>query len=330
MLVATVNFGGDMSVGRFHCPFVGLSGCQCELLLLRACTGISKLYFAMRTFPPSVFELAQRYFDVAIRFALERIVTASRPGFGDWKWRIATLPFAFGGLGVYSAGDVLNYAFLASRLQYVGLQTKLLRHTGIVASGPTFDDALSVFTTSMEADLLSNPSEIAAPKLMKKMADICFTRLAQGFFDIYGDHVVSCAGTIVDMLLYSWDGGFDVCMDLTGSSPLTKTGMADFVPGCAVIDAAQCKRVKNMAMFKMSRDVLTVGCTMRIPLLYRGEYSQWVERFMNYLEEQTNEEAMINLIKNGDQPLPRVTQVSITGTTSTEQPPLKDKSMWSA
>nr|GEY67009.1 hypothetical protein [Tanacetum cinerariifolium] len=50
---------------------------------------------------------------------------------------------------------------------------------------------------------------------------------------------------------------------------------------------------------------------------------------MNYLEEQTDGEAMINLIKNGDQPLPRVTQLSITGTTSTEQPPLKDKSMWS-
>nr|GEV58797.1 hypothetical protein [Tanacetum cinerariifolium] len=79
----------------------------------------------------------------------------------------------------------------------------------------------------------------------------------------------------------------------------------------------------------MSRDVLTIGSTIRIPLLYRGEYSQWVERFMDYLEEQTDGEAMINSIKNGDQPLPRVTQVSIAGTTSTEQPPLKDKSMWS-
>nr|GEZ77999.1 hypothetical protein [Tanacetum cinerariifolium] len=46
---------------------------------------------------------------------------------------------------------------------------------------------------------------------------------------------------------------------------------------------------------EMSRDVLIVGSTMRIPLLYRGEYSQWVERFMNYLEEQTNGEAMITL-----------------------------------
>nr|GEY45146.1 hypothetical protein [Tanacetum cinerariifolium] len=58
----------------------------------------------------------------------------------------------------------------------------------------------------------------------------------------------------------------------------------------------------------MSRDVLTVGSTIRIPLLYRGEYSQWVEMFMNYLEEQMDGEEMINSIKNVDQPLPRVTQ----------------------
>nr|GEZ89837.1 hypothetical protein [Tanacetum cinerariifolium] len=79
----------------------------------------------------------------------------------------------------------------------------------------------------------------------------------------------------------------------------------------------------------MSRDVLSVGSTMRISLLYRGEYLQWVKRFMDYLEEQTDEEAIINSIKNGDQPLPRVTQVSIAGSSSTEQSPLKDKSMWS-
>nr|GEW03544.1 transposase, Ptta/En/Spm, transposase, Tnp1/En/Spm-like protein [Tanacetum cinerariifolium] len=70
---------------------------------------------------------------------------------------------------------------------------------------------------------------------------------------------------------------------------------------------------------KMSQDVLTVGSTMRILLLYRGEYSQWVERFMNYLEEQMDGEAMINSINNDDQPLPRVNQVSIAGTSSTKQ-----------
>ncbi|GJX35268.1 hypothetical protein Tco_0246825, partial [Tanacetum coccineum] len=56
---------------------------KCELLLLRACTGICKLYFAMCTCPPRIFESAQRSFDVALRSALERIATAYGPGFGD-------------------------------------------------------------------------------------------------------------------------------------------------------------------------------------------------------------------------------------------------------
>nr|GEY65835.1 hypothetical protein [Tanacetum cinerariifolium] len=97
---------------------------QCELLLLRVCA--------------------------------KRIVTASGPGFGDWQWRIATLPFAFGGLGVYCAGDVLNYAFLASRLQSASLQTKVLLHFGIVTSGLAFSASLCAFNTKMEIDLLSN------------------------------------------------------------------------------------------------------------------------------------------------------------------------------
>nr|GEV32079.1 hypothetical protein [Tanacetum cinerariifolium] len=74
----------------------------------------------------------------------------------------------------------------------------------------------------------------------------------------------------------------------------------------------------------MSQDVIMVGSTMRIHLLYRGEYSQWRERFMNYLEEQTDGEAMINSIKNGDQPLPVVAQVSLAGTAQNAPPTLKD------
>nr|GEX07803.1 hypothetical protein [Tanacetum cinerariifolium] len=55
---------------------------------------------------------------------------------------------------------------------------------------------------------------------------------------------------------------------------------------------------KNMIK-KMSRDVITVGSTMRIPLLYQGEYSQWRERFMNYLEEQTDEKVVVSLDSEG-------------------------------
>nr|GEW92298.1 hypothetical protein [Tanacetum cinerariifolium] len=218
---------------------------------------ISKLYFAMCTCLPFVFESAQRSFDVAFRSALERIVTASGPGFDDWQWRLATLPYAFRGLGIYSIGDVLNYAFLASRLLSAALQTKLLQQVGIVAYGSTFDDASSVFNTSIEIDFLTCSKFFAG--------------------DTYGDHVVSCADIIgikhmnnvvrdtlvdicfrsgisagievdvgfgggcdkalrpADILLYSWDRGLDVYVDLTGSSPLTRTGMADFVSGRAIL-----------------------------------------------------------------------------------------------
>ncbi|GJT36956.1 hypothetical protein Tco_0936821 [Tanacetum coccineum] len=192
----------------------------------------------MRTCPPRVFESAQRSFDVALRSSLERIS--------------------------------------------VGLQTKLLWHTGIDSPGPIFDDALS---TSQREDHASDWLRTVPISGLGQTMNAC-SRVFVG--DIYGDHVVSCAGVIgikhrhnvvrdtlvdiccrsgvsagkevdigldrgrdkplrpADMLFYSWDRGLDVCVDLTGSSALTQTGMVDFVPGRAVIDAAQRKRIKYM------------------------------------------------------------------------------------
>ncbi|CAO2820577.1 unnamed protein product [Amaranthus hypochondriacus] len=80
-------------------------------------------------------------------------------------------------LRVYSAGDVGHYAFLAFRLQSAGLQTQLLRHAGIVGLGRAFGDALCLFNGIVESDFMSNPSEVDAPKLMKKLADIYFTKV---------------------------------------------------------------------------------------------------------------------------------------------------------
>nr|GEZ83615.1 hypothetical protein [Tanacetum cinerariifolium] len=57
---------------------------------------------------------------------------------------------------------------------------------------------------------------------------------------------------------------------------------------------------------------------------------------MNYLEEQTDSEAMINFIQNGDQPLPVIAQVSLVGNAQNTPPTLKDpnnepaKDLWDA
>nr|GEY81769.1 integrase, catalytic region, zinc finger, CCHC-type, peptidase aspartic, catalytic [Tanacetum cinerariifolium] len=61
-----------------------------------------------------------------------------------------------------------------------------------------------------------------------------------------------------------------------------------------------------------------------------GEYSQWRERFMNYLEEQTDGEAMINSIQNGHQPLPVIAQVSLARNAHNATSTLKDPKFWTA
>nr|GFC73096.1 hypothetical protein [Tanacetum cinerariifolium] len=75
--------------------------------------------------------------------------------------------------------------------------------------------------------------------------------------------------------------------------------------------------------------MITVGSTMKISLLYQGEYSQWREWFMNYLEEKTDGEAMVNSIQNGDQPLPVIAQVSLARNAQ-NAPPTRDLKFWTA
>lgn len=114
------------SVSKLHDP-------QCELLLLRYCAGVGRLFYSLRTCPLDFFGDAQVQFDLALCSSLEKIVTASGPGFGDLQWRLATLPIKMGGLGIYAARDVINYAFLTSRLQTSLLQAKILINNDLLS-----------------------------------------------------------------------------------------------------------------------------------------------------------------------------------------------------
>ncbi|KAL8132720.1 hypothetical protein AgCh_008265 [Apium graveolens] len=146
---------------------------QCELLL-RNCAGVAKLYYALRTCPPPFFGEAQTQFDQDLRISLERIVTGSGPGFWDWQWRLATLPIKLGGLGILCVGDVIRYAFLASRLQTSALQTQILSSSGITLCGSSFQCALDDFSALCGVNALSDATSSPAPKLMKSLAKIYF------------------------------------------------------------------------------------------------------------------------------------------------------------
>ncbi|GJX55915.1 hypothetical protein Tco_0285812 [Tanacetum coccineum] len=108
------------------------------------------------------------------------------------------------------------------------------------------------------------------PKATNLKDDFCSKVFA---WDVYGGHVVSCAGiigikyhhnvvrdTLVDICYQSGIlAGLDVCVDMTGSSPLMQTEMANFVPGRVVIDAAQQEDavtlLKRIWKFSMAQDI---------------------------------------------------------------------------
>ena len=110
---------------------------QSELLLLRSCMGVAKMLFGLRTCQPMYIGEAVSIFDNGLRRAIEAIVVCGGPFFGDFQWRLASLPTRFGGLGLCSAEDVSTYAFVASRAQSWSLQDHILQ--GCVIDGVDSD-----------------------------------------------------------------------------------------------------------------------------------------------------------------------------------------------
>jgi len=70
---------------------------QSELLLLRSCMGIAKLFFGLRTCQLIHIEEASVLFDKELCEAVEDIVVGGGPFLGNLQWRLASLPIRFGG-----------------------------------------------------------------------------------------------------------------------------------------------------------------------------------------------------------------------------------------
>lgn len=69
---------------------------QSELLLLRNCTGVSKLYFTMRTAAPKYVKEAQVLFDNHLSKYMRVLVTGDGPGYGLLQQRLVSLPIRDG------------------------------------------------------------------------------------------------------------------------------------------------------------------------------------------------------------------------------------------
>ncbi|GJZ59904.1 retrovirus-related pol polyprotein from transposon TNT 1-94, partial [Tanacetum coccineum] len=115
-------------------------------------------------------------------------------------------------------------------------------------------------------------------------------------------------------------------MDDVGVSEIRSLGGC--MPHVVTTEAAECM------LYLLCMPAGTVlpsatGCR-QIVVTDNGQVAEWRERFMNYLKEQTDGEAMINSIQNGDHPLPVIDQLSLAGTAPNAPPTLKDPKFWTA
>ncbi|XP_052621089.1 uncharacterized protein LOC111879644 [Lactuca sativa] len=163
------------NVVNLICLLPQLSDPQSELLQLRSCMGIAKLFFGLRTCQPVHMEEAAVFFDNGLRRAIEDIVVCGGPFFGDIQWRIASLPIRFGGLGLYWAVEATPYAFVASRAQTWVLQDHILRDNGIYGMDSDYDGALASLRNKLpDSDLSSFTTKDTAP------IGLCYTKRLSG------------------------------------------------------------------------------------------------------------------------------------------------------
>jgi hypothetical protein len=135
-----------------------------------------------------MMEEAISRFDNGLREAIEGIVVCGGPFFGDFQWRMASLPMRLGGLGLLSARDVAVYAFVASRAQSWKLQDRILRDSGVVDLDPDYVQALEYLRESLpDFDLggFTN-KDTAPPKTQETLANALFSKIAQNMGNDFG------------------------------------------------------------------------------------------------------------------------------------------------
>ncbi|GKB32178.1 hypothetical protein Tco_0871579 [Tanacetum coccineum] len=100
--------------------------------------------------------------------------------FGDFQWRLASLPIRFGGLGLCSAEDVSTFAFVASRAQSWSLQDHILQGCGIDGADSDYGYALDRVHMSLpEFDLSGFSNKDTPPKAQNVLAYALFSEMVK-------------------------------------------------------------------------------------------------------------------------------------------------------
>ncbi|GJX26090.1 hypothetical protein Tco_0232386 [Tanacetum coccineum] len=206
----------------------------------------------------------------------EKVVTAFWLGFGDWKWRLATLPVKLGGLGILSAGDIISMLLMLSTLH--PMSTCSLSPLALFPH--MMKTVAKCYFGVIEKDLVS---KLVVPMFSK--GSLCPSCNAHRM-DQCGDHAVHCSSEVclkfrhnlvrdilvdicskvrimvrkeaqmgflsedgkdlrpADLLLFYWLQGKDACLDVTDISPFAGMGATSWAPGVALHNVVEKKKRK--------------------------------------------------------------------------------------
>ncbi|KAL6502820.1 hypothetical protein OROHE_023988 [Orobanche hederae] len=205
---------------------------QSELLLLRSCMGIAKLFFGLRTCQPIHMQEAALFFDRGLRGSIEDIVVCGGPFFGEIQC----------GLG--------------QRMSPVEYRT-ILKYRLMIPIFPVDETCIVCRKACLDAfgERAVHCRELPGFKYRHDMVrDVLFDVFRRAGVSAKKEAPVNFLtdplegrSTLrpADVLVFGWEGGKHACVDLTGVSPLVGLGSGGFTAGQAALKAASCKVVKH-------------------------------------------------------------------------------------
>nr|GEU77548.1 putative reverse transcriptase domain-containing protein [Tanacetum cinerariifolium] len=228
---------------------------HCELLLLRSCMGISKLFFDLRTCQPVHMKEAALFFDKGLRGSIKNIMK---------KWLLPMFLWSRGpNLGCYKTTSYMTVTYVDMEVHFdmTVRQNALFECLRALHAQdfllPIHIDGIGQHMSSVEYRTILKRAEIST----MKEAPVNF------LIDLRDERSALRA---TDVLIFGWVGGKHACVDLTGVSPLVGLSSRGFTVGQTALKAASCKvtkhekaSIENQHMFILSRLIHLISLHLR-------------------------------------------------------------------
>jgi hypothetical protein len=155
-----------------------INSVQIKLLLLRLSSGMKKLNCLWRLCDPATLTLPAAKMQSALFLALRSITVSDGPYFGELQFLFSSLPTSLGGSGVSLPDHLLKFIYMASQIQTIIAQNKLLGSLSVELPPSVLELSHKFFAIFPEQSSTSVSSTIMPhTKKQNQLASLFYTEL---------------------------------------------------------------------------------------------------------------------------------------------------------